>query len=813
MALFPFRVLGQLTSAETSFIANLVGLPYAQGDILYYNGTNLTRLPAGTNGWFLKTQGPGANPTWVAVPGGGDMLAATYDALGISGQLAGVAYANVFTKSQAMRSDSDALSLAVRRFGAAQTANIFEIQTEANALLASFDKSGNLTAANFSGSSSGTNTGDNATNSQYSGLVTNATHTGEVTGATALTVDKTAITGKTAATAVGTDYVLISDTDDSGNLKKALVSDFGGSATEDSSYYLVAANDATTKEKALADYQCDGTADEVQINAALSDVKNMGGVVILSSGTFNCAATVALVGETANSVSNPLIRLWGVGSDATMLNMASNVSGITITQEPKFDIGFLQIVVKGTAHGILQTAGTERGNHQSHLHDINIITDFTSHNSAYWGIKMESPFRMRFTNIEMNGVANGMWLTSHTDSFNPGNLTGDRIFIDLWDNASVSGAIGFKLSVLNSSSTGHFNLTSWNMVHIAGGSNLTSSVGIQLVGATGSYGETRQHDFNNMNLEDVKTAIEMTDASDCSFTNIYYTRVLSGGTFFKLNSGSLNNWFENAYLDTNTGGATFVVIDDSGNDSAQPNVFNRLVGYSSGTTTLNGTLAASTVIENMALTEGGPTIDSDLTNRNNNKTVQTLTTTGGIELGHASDTTITRVSAGVGAIEGNNIVTANMAASASNINTGTSTTVFNTPDALAGSNFGIRYAQVTLNGSTALTTSEKAYFRIPAALTGMNLVSVAGTVGTGAAGSSSSGTPTFTVKNVTDNQQMLSTSLTIDSGEYTSATAATAAVINATYDDVATDDLIEVAVTTSGTGVTYATITLGFQLP
>lgn len=150
---------------------------------------------------------------------------------------------------------------------------------------------------------------------------------------------------------------------------------------------------------------------------------------------------------------------------------------------------------------------------------------------------------------------------------------------------------------------------------------------------------------------------------------------------------------------------------------------------------------------------------------------------------------------------------------ASDINTGTSTTNVVTPDALAGSNLGIRYAQVTLNGSTALTTSEKAYFRIPAALNGMNLVSVSATVGTGAAGSSSSGTPTFTVKNVTDNQQMLSTSLTVDVSEYTSATAATAAVINTTYDDVATDDLIEVAVTTSGTGVTYATVTLGFQLP
>lgn len=63
----------------------------------------------------------------------------------------------------------------------------------------------------------------------YVGDVTsNATHTGDVTGATALTIDPTAITGKTLVTAVGTDYVLISDTSDSGNLKKALVSDLTG---------------------------------------------------------------------------------------------------------------------------------------------------------------------------------------------------------------------------------------------------------------------------------------------------------------------------------------------------------------------------------------------------------------------------------------------------------------------------------------------------------------------------------------------------------------------------------------------------------
>jgi len=60
---------------------------------------------------------------------------------------------------------------------------------------------------------------------------------------------------------------------------------------------------------------------------------------------------------------------------------------------------------------------------------------------------------------------------------------------------------------------------------------------------------------------------------------------------------------------------------------------------------------------------------------------------------------------------------------------------------------------------------------------------------------------------------MLSTSLTINVGAYTSTGATTPAVINTSFDDVVTDDLIEVACTVAGTGVTYATITLGFQLP
>lgn len=62
--------LDELTLNEELTIQNLASLEYAQGDILYHNGTSLTRLAAGTSGHYLKTNGPGANPEWAAAAGG-----------------------------------------------------------------------------------------------------------------------------------------------------------------------------------------------------------------------------------------------------------------------------------------------------------------------------------------------------------------------------------------------------------------------------------------------------------------------------------------------------------------------------------------------------------------------------------------------------------------------------------------------------------------------------------------------------------------------------------------------------------------------
>lgn len=77
------NVTGSGATAITTTIANnvvtgaMIALGSdAQGDIMFYNGSDWVRLGAGTSGQFLQTQGVGANPIWATATGSGDMLLA-----------------------------------------------------------------------------------------------------------------------------------------------------------------------------------------------------------------------------------------------------------------------------------------------------------------------------------------------------------------------------------------------------------------------------------------------------------------------------------------------------------------------------------------------------------------------------------------------------------------------------------------------------------------------------------------------------------------------------------------------------------------
>lgn len=69
--LVAFNNAAQISNSSTSTIFGIgvAGNP-TQGTVLYYNGSNWTRLPPGTSGQYLQTQGTGANPQWATVATG-----------------------------------------------------------------------------------------------------------------------------------------------------------------------------------------------------------------------------------------------------------------------------------------------------------------------------------------------------------------------------------------------------------------------------------------------------------------------------------------------------------------------------------------------------------------------------------------------------------------------------------------------------------------------------------------------------------------------------------------------------------------------
>ncbi len=149
---------------------------------------------------------------------------------------------------------------------------------------------------------------------------------------------------------------------------------------------------------------------------------------------------------------------------------------------------------------------------------------------------------------------------------------------------------------------------------------------------------------------------------------------------------------------------------------------------------------------------------------------------------------------------------------ASEINTGTDDTRAVTPDSFAGSNFGIRYVAVVVFGpATDISTGDgKAFFHIPPALNGMNLVYAHGAVFT--AGTTNS--TTVQVHNLTQTADMLTALIEIETGEVGSDTASPGVTIDTNNDDVATNDRIRIDVdSVSTTEPLGLVVTLGFQLP
>lgn len=123
---------------------------------------------------------------------------------------------------------------------------------------------------------------------------------------------------------------------------------------------------------------------------------------------------------------------------------------------------------------------------------------------------------------------------------------------------------------------------------------------------------------------------------------------------------------------------------------------------------------------------------------------------------------------------------------------------------------GERYIPMYLNSDVALTTGDyQGWFPVPSGLNGWNVTSVL------SMRSGGTGVPSFQLRRIRSGASVdvLSTQSTIDSGEVTSVTAATPAVINTANDDLATGDILSADVDGAGTSTLRAVLVVGVTKP
>jgi hypothetical protein len=140
----------------------------------------------------------------------------------------------------------------------------------------------------------------------------------------------------------------------------------------------VAASDATTVSKNGADYVCDGTNDETEINAALAALPVNGGRLILTEGTFNIASSILVQNDNAQIVGAGTGQRTGATQTGvgTKLQAASGISTAVVlvqraaNDRPVYGVLLRDFTVDGAALGTAVDGVLFRSNrgHIDHVH-------------------------------------------------------------------------------------------------------------------------------------------------------------------------------------------------------------------------------------------------------------------------------------------------------------------------------------------------------------------------------------------------------------------------------------------------------------
>lgn len=308
-----------------------------------------------------------------------------------------------------------------------------------------------------------------------------------------------------------------------------------------------------------ANYIVDGTADNVEIQAALDSLTN-GGKVLLAPGTYNLAAPITFAGnDTYDGVTKALL---GAGAHTTTLVAPANVNCISITSAASLVVKDMGFRVVGTGSAIVSTigAGTPllyQAFRDSLFENLYFAKNGTGAHTG-WAMNLGSPFRSRFANLEVFNLHNGYRLYSQNGAFNPGDCTFDRSFIEL-DNVANSVGLHLDSPVTNAS----MNQITFNMVELI--DNAAGGTAILLNGV----GAPNHNMFTGINIEQFATVINVDTGTGNRF-DLNYVESIAAGTFFKFGVGSGGNHIRSVGM-VFVGTKTNTVINDANTWADNPN--------------------------------------------------------------------------------------------------------------------------------------------------------------------------------------------------------------------------------------------------